>query len=215
MPEPDTVCSTAFPPPRPGGASTDPMHAFTANPKTSNSTPPSPVPHRSARFHHSSLQARSYLDPVTIPSPIVGRVSSHLRQTVANDEPENDDGGNGEAARRGVPRVQPSFEPLWEDSDTFEKVRRREFEEMGKRVGKLVSGLKERLGSGGGESRRGEFRVSVLLSFFVLTWWTSKRGVVGPRGNWYSQSQATVLAPWAETVSHRRIIFGVECLGVG
>jgi hypothetical protein len=81
------------------------------------------------------------------------------------------DGGaaqGGEGKRKiGVRSWQPSFEPLWEDSDTFTEERVRECAEMGRRVGELAGAVGRKWGLRDGEGRVG-FKVSgMLLSLCV------------------------------------------------
>jgi hypothetical protein len=125
-----TLRSSSPPPPHLSPSS----HSSPSDSNATNTTTST----RSACFHHSSLQARTYLEPTVRPAPVESRIRSLQRQTA------------------------PSFEPLWEDAETFDEKTLEVCRRRSNRVNEIVGRLRRVLGAEriDGQGLRGKFQVS-------------------------------------------------------
>lgn len=115
-------------------------------------------PRAPAAFHKTSLQARNYLEPPSSSSsssPTEYTPDTTSLSTLSAD----DDGSNSDPPvipAQVSTRIEswhqrrPSFEPLWEESDSFSPSKVSEFRELGRRVNALAR--EARLLCGGSQS---------------------------------------------------------------
>jgi hypothetical protein len=101
-----------------------------------------------AYFHHPSLQARTYLEPTFRPAPVESRLRSLQRQAA------------------------PSFEPLWEDAETFDEKTLELCRGRSRRVNEIVGRMRRVLGAErlDGRRARGKFQVSGFLRLGDKRW---------------------------------------------